>query len=147
MPDSKRTVYLVSCVSKKRTTPGQARDFYISDWFLKARDYVESTGSPWFILSAEYGLVSPDQVLAPYERTLNTMSKSERNAWATRVKAQMDTCLPAADRIVVLAGQRYRESLMNYLHRRAGTVEVPMEGLTIGRQLQYLAGALHHDRL
>src|SRR6266545_8383566 len=83
MPDPKASVYLVSCVSKKRTNPSPARDLYISDWFLKARDYVESTHSPWFILSAEYGLVSPDQVLAPYERTLNTMSKAERNAWAT----------------------------------------------------------------
>lgn len=112
-----------------------------------ARDYVESTGRPWFILSAEYGLVSPHQVLAPYERTLNTMSKAERNAWAKRVKAQMETRLPAADRIVVLAGQRYRESLMDYLRQRARTAEIPMEGLTIGRQLQYLTGGLHHDRL
>jgi cytoplasmic iron level regulating protein YaaA (DUF328/UPF0246 family) len=140
MSDPNRTVYLVSCVSKKRQTPGRARDLYISDWFTKARDYVEATRSQWFILSAEYGLVLPDQVLAPYERTLNTMGKAERNAWATRVKAQMETHLPVADRIVVLAGQRYRESLMDYLRQRAGTVEIPMEGLTIGRQLQYLAG-------
>jgi cytoplasmic iron level regulating protein YaaA (DUF328/UPF0246 family) len=147
MPDPKTTVYLVSCVSKKRTTPIPARDLYISDWFLKARDYVESTGSPWFILSAEYGLISPHQVLAPYERTLNTMCKAERNAWAKRVKAQMETRLPAADRIVVLAGQRYRESLMDYLRQRVRTVEIPMERLTIGRQLQYLTGGLHHDRL
>jgi hypothetical protein len=49
---------------------------------LKARDYVESTHSPWFILSAEHGLVSPDLILAPYERTLNAMSALERKAWA-----------------------------------------------------------------
>ena len=147
MPDPKITIYLVSCVSKKRTTPSPARELYVSDWFLKARDYVESTGSPWFILSAKYGLVSPDQLCAPYERTLNAMSKAERNAWAKRVKAQMETRLPAADRIVVLAGQRYRESLMDYLRQRARTVEIPMEGLTIGRQLQYLTGGLHHDRM
>jgi hypothetical protein len=142
MLDPKTTVYLVSCVSKKRRTPSPARDLYVSDWFLKARAHVESTDSPWFILSAEYGLVSPDQVLAPYERTLNTMRKAERDAWATRVKAQMETSLPAADRIVVLAGQRYRESLMDFLRQRAETVEIPMEGLTIGRQLQYLTDGL-----
>ena len=82
------TVYLISCVSKKRATPGKARDLYTSDWFLKARDYVEITRSPWFILSAEHGLVPPDLILAPYERTLNAMSALERKAWATRVKAQ-----------------------------------------------------------
>jgi hypothetical protein len=30
------------------------------DWFLKSRRYVEQSGAPWFILSAEYGLVPPD---------------------------------------------------------------------------------------
>ena len=51
----------------------------------------------------------------------------------------MDTSLPAVDRIVVLAGQRYREFLMGYLRKRAETLEVPMEGLGIGKQLRYLA--------
>jgi hypothetical protein len=83
--------------------------------------------------------------LAPYERTLNTMSKAERHAWAKRVTAQMEAHFPVADRIVVLAGQRYREFLMDYLHQRASTVEIPMEGLTIGRQLQYLTGGLRHE--
>jgi hypothetical protein len=127
MPDPLRTIYLISCASKKRSTPARARDLYTSDWFLKARNYVESTGSPWFILSAEHGLVPPERTLAPYELTLNAMRKPERETWATRVKAQMETSLPAADRIVVLAGVRYREFLLDYLRRRAETVEVPME--------------------
>jgi hypothetical protein len=59
----------------------------------------------------------------------------------------MESSLPAVDRIVVLAGLRYREFLMDYLRQRAGTVEVPMEGLTIGRQLRYLTEALQHERL
>jgi hypothetical protein len=54
----------------------------------------------------------------------------------------MEKSLPAADRIVVLAGVRYREFLMDYLRQHARIVEVPMEGLSIGRQLQYLARAL-----
>jgi hypothetical protein len=45
----------------------------------------------------------------------------------------METSLPAADRIVVLAGRRYRESLMDYLRQRARTVEIP-DGRTHHRQ-------------
>jgi hypothetical protein len=138
MSDPSTTIYLVSCVSKKRSAPAPARDLYTSDWFVKARHFVERTRSPWFILSAEHGLVSPHLIVAPYERTLNTMSAPERLAWAVRVKAQMETSLPAADRIVVLAGMRYREHLMDYLRQRARTVDVPMEGLAIGKQLRYL---------
>lgn len=84
-------------------------------------------------------MVRPGEMLSPYERTLNTMGVAERRAWAIKVKAQMAATLPAADKIVVLAGQRYREFLMDYLRQRAGAVEVPMEELTIGKQLSYLA--------
>jgi hypothetical protein len=97
------TIYLVSCVSKKGATRTQARDLYKSDWFLKARHYVESTGRPWFILSAKYGLVPPDQILDPYEQSLNAMHKSDRKKWARMVEAEMEKSLPVADRIVVLA--------------------------------------------
>lgn len=50
------TVFLVSCVKRKRTSAAPARDLYISDWFVKARRYVERRRARWFILSAEYGL-------------------------------------------------------------------------------------------
>jgi hypothetical protein len=59
------TVYLVSCVARKRHVAAPAKDLYLSVWFRKARAYVESFGCPWFILSAERGLVRPDQILAP----------------------------------------------------------------------------------
>ena len=130
-------LYLVSCVSEKRTNAAPAKDLYQSDWFVKARAFVEAKGGRWFILSAEYGLVSPDQVLDPYEKTLNTMGVAERRNWAKKVEQQLDKLLPPADRIVVLAGERYREFLMPYLSSHA-TVEVPMKGLRIGEQLSWL---------
>jgi hypothetical protein len=132
------TVYLVSCVGKKQDQACKASELYASQWFLKARAYVESTRCSWFILSAEYGLLAPDRVVKPYDKTLNHMNQSKRREWATRVIAQMDADLPPADRIVILAGKRYREFLTGYLRRRAGRVDVPMEGLAIGKQLQFL---------
>ena len=64
-----RTIYLVSCVGKKRTDAMEAKDLYASEWLLRARAFLERTQSPWFILSARYRLVAPHQSLAPYERT------------------------------------------------------------------------------
>ena len=132
------TLCLVSCVGAKRTRPALAKDLYQSDWFVKARAYVESVGSCWFILSAKYGLVCPGEVIEPYDMTLNTMGVAERRNWSGRVEQQMGTRMPDADRIVVLAGQRYREFLMKYLARRAKTVDVPMASMRIGEQLSWL---------
>ena len=136
------TVYLVSCVGQKRSQPAAARDLYRSAWFMKARSYVEASGRPWFILSAEYGLVAPDTVIEPYEKTLNTMGVAARREWAAMVARQLCEEVRRADRIVVLAGARYREFLMPVLSRMADVVEVPMEGLRIGEQLRWLTG---HD--
>lgn len=131
------TVALVSCVSAKRAIPCEARDLYISPWFMKAKAHVEAMDSQWFILSAEYGLLHPDQVVAPYERTLNKMNIQERQEWARRVMGQLSPYLLGIDRVVVLAGERYREFLLAPLRRAIPLVEVPMVGLTIGRQLKW----------
>ncbi|WP_429838091.1 DUF6884 domain-containing protein [Burkholderia gladioli] len=40
-------------------------------------------------------------------------------------------------RCAVLAGERYREFLVEYLRSRF-ELEIPMQGLAIGRQLQWL---------
>ena len=138
------TIYLVSCVGGKRAIPAPAKDLYQSDWFIKARTYVEASGSRWFIQSAKHGLIQPDEVISPYEQTLNTMGISERRNWARLVQKQMDERMPDAGRIVILAGQRYREFLIDYLKGRARTVEVPMEGLQIGKQLSWLGNHTAH---
>jgi len=137
-----KRLFLVSCVSKKKIERTCASDLYMkSAWFVKVRRLVEATGAPWFILSAEHGLLSPDAEIDPYNRTLNDMSPKERRAWADRVKGLMDIKLPEADEVVVLAGQKYRENLMPYLRQRYASVRVPMKGLTIGRQLKWLGDA------
>jgi hypothetical protein len=125
-------------VSAKRPTPSKAKELYVSDWFKKARRYVEQSGDPWFILSAEHGLLDPDAVISPYERTLNRMGVRDRRAWAAKVIEQMERSLPRSDRIVVLAGERYREGLMDYLRGRTRSVLIPLEGLKIGEQLRWL---------
>ena len=136
-------IYLVSCVSKKRSAPALGRDLYTSDLFNKARAYVAKMGQPWFVLSAKYGLVHPDEVIAPYDLTLNTMSVANRRQWASRVLTQLGPHLDGIGTVVFLAGQHYREFLEPSLRSRGLVVSVPMEGLRIGEQLSWLKAELH----
>lgn len=137
-------VVLVSCVSRKRSSVVPAKDLYLSDWFLKARRFAEGTGAPWFILSAEHGLVDPDEPIGPYEKTLNTMPVRERRGWADAVFEQLTTAAPDLERVMVLAGTRYREFLADRLVARGVAVEVPMKGLRIGEQLSWLGQQVRH---
>jgi hypothetical protein len=135
-----KPIYLVACVGKKLPHSALAKDLYRSEWFLRARGYVEAKHGRWFILSARYGLIASNKKVAPYELTLNTMDIEVRRKWARRVIAQMKTQLPPSRQIIVLAGKRYRDFLMDYLESRA-TVSVPLKGLGIGRQLKALGPA------
>ena len=136
-------VYLLSCVGQKRPVPAPARDLYTSTWFGKARSYVGSTGHPWFVLSAKHGLVHPDEVIAPYDLTLNTMRVVDRRTWARRVFTELEPHLDGVESVVFLAGQRYREFLEASLRSRGLYVWVPMEGLRIGEQLAWLTKMVH----
>lgn len=116
--------------------------------FKKARTYVEATHSIWFILSAKYGLLAPDRVVCPYDVTLNRMRRcGRRQGWAWQVIAQIDACLPPTERILVLAGVRYREFLMEYLRNHAQKLKSRWPGLSIGKQLQFLGRGLSHADL
>ena len=121
-----------------------AKGMYASDWFMKARTLVEAQGWPWFILSAQHGLLHPDKEIAPYEKTLNTMRKAERQAWASDVMEALERHLGAVRTIVFFAGQRYREFFVPKLQKRGIQCDVPMEGLKIGEQLAWLNGWIKH---
>ena len=117
-------------------------DLYTSSWFRKARAYVEKTGCPWRILSAQYGLVHPEEEIRPYDKTLKAMRVEERRIWASRVLTRIGPCLGGVDIVVFLAGARYREFLEPALRRRGLAVYVPMRGLVQGQQLAWLDACL-----
>jgi len=134
-----KTIALVACVSKKNKRPMVARDLYISDWFNKASAYAEANSEKWYILSAKYGLVDPNSVIAPYDETLNNMPIAKRRTWSTNVMQNLRPLLNKGDHIVILAGMKYREFLVEPLRSAGCQVDVPMEGLRIGEQLSWLS--------
>jgi hypothetical protein len=134
----KTRVALVSCVKTKRKSAVAAKNLYISQLFMGMRCYAEQNADAWFILSAKHGVLRPDQVVAPYERTLKNMPKRDRVAWAKRVQLQLLELLPAGAAVVVLAGERYREGVVPFLESHGFTVEVPMDGKNFGQQLHWL---------
>ncbi|MFZ6771569.1 DUF6884 domain-containing protein [Undibacterium sp. SXout7W] len=144
MQSNDSTIYLISCVSQKRDQACAARDLYISDWFIKSRRYAESSPCSWYILSAEYGLINPDQIIAPYERTLNTMPAKDRRSWAKCVFLQILEAEPGLKQVIFLAGEKYREFLSLHLSEQNVKVLVPMRGLRIGEQKSWL---LRHSPL
>jgi hypothetical protein len=102
------------------------------------RRYAELNADVWYILSAKHGLLRPDEIVDPYEQTLNAMPRHDRFAWAERVRSQLLEMLPRDAELLVLASQRYREQLVPFLKSQGYVVRVPMAGLKFGPQLRWL---------
>lgn len=132
-----RRIILISCVSQKLPYKARARRLYISPLFKKNLAFAQRLNpDAIFILSAKYGLVDLDQEIEPYELTLNTMSADQIKAWAFRVLAQLSERADLRqDHFIFLAGQKYRK----YLLPKIKSYEIPLEGLPIGKQLQFLS--------
>ena len=133
-----KRVFLVSCGRRKQDFRTRAGEMYTSPRFLRARELVEATRCPWFILSAKHGLLAPDEMITPYDMNLNAMPLKKRKLWAERVKHQMKSQLPNADKAVVLAEKSYCEDLLPYLKRRFATVETPLKDIKQEDHYQWL---------
>jgi len=81
-----KKIILISCVSKKLNKKTRARDLYISPLFKYNLKYAKSLNpDKIFILSAKHGLIDLNDKIEPYDKTLNKMSKAERQEWAKNV--------------------------------------------------------------
>jgi len=84
-------IVLLSCTKSKLDKPAPAKDMYSpSPMFQKTKVYGEALKpDKMFILSAKYGLLPMDKQIEPYDLTLKTMKKDEKDQWGSTVKDQM----------------------------------------------------------
>ena len=119
---------LVRCSKQKLGRACAGRDLYTaSPLFRKARAYCERHYGAWYILSARYGLLHPDTVVAPYDLTLKGMPTAQRRAWAQRVSEQLRQLGPHT--FFAHAGREYLEHLSGVM------VVNLLEGRTVGQRL------------
>lgn len=147
-----KTIVLVGCGKSKLKKAAAAKDLYTGQLFKLARAYAERVGDDWRILSTKYGLLKPDEVIDPYDETVTGKPKNERYMWAvcvrnsisrdlltwTEVRGPNARCEPV--RFICLAGEAYLEcfNIDAEVIRRCCMIEKPMEGMGLGKRIQFL---------
>ncbi|MBE0662065.1 MAG: hypothetical protein IH597_06315 [Bacteroidales bacterium] len=138
-----KKIILISCVSKKLEHKAKAKDLYISPLFVKNLQYAETLNPDQiYILSAKYGLLHLNDEIESYDVTLNNMSTLQIREWAEGVLNQLRLVTDLEyDEFIFLAGNNYRKYLLPHLKH----YNLPMEGLSIGKQLQWLTKNIRHE--
>jgi len=127
-------VTLITCTNTKRDTPAPARDLYDeSRYFRRMREWAESRGDPYRILSAKHGLVHPDTVLDPYDER----GFSEEQARETAVELSE----AGFDTVHVTGGRDYTDELVPELESRGVDVVNHFAGERIGTRQKLLREA------
>lgn len=134
-------VIFLSCVKQKRDKPCLAKDMYISDLFKKSLEYAKRLNPrKIYILSAKYGLLELDEIIYPYNLTLNSMTEKERKIWAYKVIKQCEKKgVDFSEKTIFLCGNNYRK----YVIRKFSNANAPLANLTIGKQLQLYKNSLN----
>ncbi len=133
---------LVGCVKTKLDHAAPARDLYTSPLFRDRRAAVDGKADRWFVISAEHGLLDPDQVIEPYDRTLADMSIPSRRAWSAKVLSALRGTLGDLNRyrFEIHAGADYFGfGLADGLRESGAEVSIPTQGLRQGEQRQLYA--------
>ena len=133
---TERTIILLSCSARKAENPLPAAELYQGTLFKASLAWAQQQqADAIYILSAKHHLVEPDRVLQPYDLTLNDMPIAELRRWSDAVLEQLKSATDIErDRFIVLAGDKYRKYLLPHLVN----VELPLEGMRIGKQVQFL---------
>ena len=132
----------IGCVKSKKTRPCKASELYTSSLFRYSFRYALSltTRDKIFILSAKYGLVKPDDIIQPYELTLNNMNKRQRQQWAYKVYKQLvQEGIDFDEEAIFLCGKKYREFLMT----KFTNAKAPLKNLGLGEQLKFYKESLN----
>jgi hypothetical protein len=124
-----------------------AKDLYRSELFRRRRLWAEASDVPWWIFSAEYGLVQPDQVIEPYDTRIGRLSPAARAKLADSVVSGLELALGGlSGKVIELhAGDEYTLVVKGALQRRQAAVIRPLEGLRIGEQLGWYGDHLDLD--
>lgn len=132
-------VILIGCGAAKLNLPqgrtAAAKDLYTGGLFRKRRRYAESSGERWFIVSAHFGLLEPEEHIYRYNVRL---TQEMAHTWALRVRGQLLYHAPDVSTLEIHAGEPYASELAMKMMRTCEVV-TPLQGLGIGKQLRWYA--------
>jgi hypothetical protein len=130
--DGKKIV-LIGCGDSKLRDKAPARDLYDSNYFDLKKQYAELHADLWYILSAEHGVVAPNEVIDSYDTHLSDVDQKE---WEDRVMDELPNF--GGSHVEVLAGEDYISVLEVLLDLWAEEVQYPTRGMKIGQRMQWL---------
>jgi len=110
---SDKVLVITECTKKKAgynaSTKRVAEEMYQGRLFKWVKRYCHAMRFDYVIISAKYGLIFPNEVVEGYEKVLRT--KEDVEIIRPQIEQRLKNIVNDYDKIVVIAGQKYRSAL------------------------------------
>jgi len=120
-----KVLIIIECSKEKLGYTGSikapAKMMYQGRLFKTVKEYAETMGFDYVIISAKYGLVFPNEIIEGYEKVLKTAEDVERIR--PIVEEKLKPILTNYKKILVIAGEKYRDVLRNLWDARFVTIK------------------------
>ena len=129
-------IVIINCGKVKRNIVTTANNMYIGKLFQKSYNYAKSLNpDKIFILSAKYGLLEENEVIAPYDMTLKGKSIKEVKEWSNMVLNQFKekNIDINTDEFVFLTSKSYIKYILPYVKNYI----YPIEHLRVGFRMKF----------
>lgn len=126
-------IYIVGCGKQKLTHRSYVKDMYTGSLFKAAYKYAEKRAQKQniFIISAKYGLISINTVIAPYNEKMGINA----SITAEKVREQALNFGIINQPITILASKKYCDFLGGIFTNQ---ITLPLKGLALGYSIQFL---------
>lgn len=131
-------VLLIGGVGSAAHHAAPAADLFTSAPFTRRRRYAEASGRPWFVVSSRWGLVAPDEVIAPSDVSLGDVPPAYRHGWAEFVVGQLAGYVTLAGAVVEIhAGDYHVDALRAAVERAGATLVDPVDAHSLAETLAW----------
>ena len=129
-------IVFISCSKTKASKQSKAQNMYTSTLFKYSLQYARGLKPDIiYILSAKYGVLELSDVIQPYNKTLNTMTDKQKKIWSYKCYQQLkEKRIDFDDEAIFLTGESYHKYLKQLFKNKV----FPMNGLGMGKRVQYL---------
>jgi len=147
LSDNHNNFIIILCAKQKiwdktlNAGPTPAKDAYVSAYFRVSRAFAEEYGTGWAILSAKYGIISPDFIIhQDYDVSFKTNPLSPIESKLSR--QLVDMRIETYDSAIFLGGQSYYKKLQKVFMDLNLPLKSPLAHLFIGQRMRLLNNAL-----
>ena len=131
-------IVFIGCGKDKSKIQCQAQEMYKGQYFTTCLNYAQTLTDKdnIYILSANYGVLHLNEIITPYNKTLNNATKQEYEQWKQMVLQQLQKLgITGEEEVTMLCGKNYYKGLLSYFKN----VNLPLEQFKgMGYQISFM---------